>query len=833
MISLKSIFNNFHSVNNSVSELLPWFEQLTSNLIINKDGSLLAGYEIDGLDKYSSSQEDFDHATKTFNNALKLLNQKNTIWSIFDKKKIKLKIKSDIVNPLANFIEVEWLKEIKSRKPFSYKHFIFISYSAEFIESQTIENVSHLLNIFYSKFRNVSYKLKHQDTKKIIEKSIVDFESQLDSFERILHNLKINRLSNEVLLTQLSNRINLATSRPKVLVPVNYQFCLNEILSMDSIQRVDNGVIKFFGALQDRYVSMLTIKGYPGTIENGDIEKILDVHGEFSIVQVFKFLSKDSSKNTILKKEQYYRSKVKSPFVQMFEKISGVESTRSDLGQLSFANDSKQALISIAEIDNNFGYHTLSIQLVAESLEELEKTRKAVSEVLINIGYGVIKEVIHQIGAFMTSIPGAMDVMVRSTLISISNLAHLVLLRSVESGLLVNQYLTQQRSLKSPFLCMFPTSSGVPEYFNFHVGDVGHFLLVGQSGGGKSTLVNLFISMWQRYYPCKTIIFDKDKSCYLTVRALGGEYIHLSTGQNNSYKMNPLHWLKDSEKLPLIASWIIGLMTTFNNDSISPYQIDRLTHALKLLSSSVESNLTLSNLKQMLDGIDKDLSSRLSPWVREEHGNFGFGFFFDNPIDTFYDNFSNNKTGIVCVDIGSILANEKIARPVIEYLMLCVDNFIDGKSPSFIYLEEAWYLLKDKRFSDQFENWIKTMRKKMAIVGLSTQSVDDIKKMDISAAINDNIKTKIFLPNIQVDASYSIYKNFLGLKDDQIHSLKNLTPKAQYLVWQDNRVRVIDAKLPFRVLALTRSDSFAIGLFDELFFSYGLKSYLNKLEEFK
>ena len=237
--------------------------------------------------------------------------------------------------------------------------------------------------------------------------------------------------------------------------------------------------------------------------------------------------------------------------------------------------------------------------------------------------------------------------------------------------------------------------------------------------------------------------------------------------------MNPLHWLKDSEKLPLIASWIIGLMTTFNEDSISSYQIDRLTHALKLLSSSLESNLTLSNLKQMLDGIDKELSSRLSPWVRDEHGDFGFGNFFDNPIDTFYENFSKKNTGVICVDIGSILVNEKLARPVIEYLMLCVDNFVDGKSPSFIYLEEAWYLLKDKRFSDQFENWIKTMRKKMAIIGLSTQSVEDIKKMDISATINDNIKTKIFLPNIQIDASYLIYKNFLGLKDGHIQSLKN------------------------------------------------------------
>ncbi len=233
----------------------------------------------------------------------------------------------------------------------------------------------------------------------------------------------------------------------------------------------------------------------------------------------------------------------------------------------------------------------------------------------------------------------------------------------------------------------------------------------------------------------------------------------------------------------------------------------------------------------MLDGIDEDLSSRLSPWVRDDQSEFGFGYLFDNPIDTFFQNLSGQVTSIICIDFSSILVNEKIARPIIEYLLLCVDNYIDGKSPSLIYLEEAWYLLKDKRFSDQFENWIKTMRKKMAIIGLSTQSVDDIKKLSISAAINDNIKTKIFLPNLQVDASYSTYKDFLGLRDDHIQSLKNLTPKSQYLIWQDERVRVIDAKLPFRVLALTRSDSYAIGLFDQLFHKNGLEAYMSKLEK--
>jgi len=831
MISLKSILYNYHSINSSVSELLPWFEQLTSDLIINQDGSLLAGYEIEGLDKYSSSQIDFDRATQLFNNALKILNEKNTIWIYLDKKKIEIKIESNITNPISNFIEIEWSKDLSKRKLFSYKHFIFISFFPEVNESQSIEKWSQFFQNIFLKLRNLSFKLKNEDTKQIIEKSIIEFEIQLDSYERILQNLKIKRLSKNNLLTQLSNRINLASFRSKVPSSLVNQFSLNEFLSMDSIQRVENGVIKFIGALENKYVSMLTIKGYPGQVENTDIEKLLNVNAEFSIIHVYKFLSNENSKNTLMKKEQYYRSRVKSPFVQMFEKVSGVESTRSDLGQLSFANDSRQALISISETENKFGYHTMSILLVAESLDELDKTRKLVSEVLINIGFGVIKEVLHQIGAFMTSIPGAVDVMVRSTLIGISNLAHLVLLRSVKSESKFNQHLSEQRRINSPFLCMFPTSSGVPEYFNFHVGDVGHFLLIGQSGGGKSTLVNFLISMWQKYYPCKTIILDKDKSCYLTVKALGGEYINLSTNQNENYRMNPLQWLKDPEKFPLISSWIIGLLTTFNNDEISPYKVDRLNHALKLLTSSLSNNLTLSHLKLMLDGIDEDLSSRLSPWVRDDQSEFGFGYLFDNPIDTFFQNLSSQGTSIICIDFSSILVNEKIARPIIEYLLLCVDNYIDGKSPSLIYLEEAWYLLKDKRFSDQFENWIKTMRKKMAIIGLSTQSVDDIKKLSISAAINDNIKTKIFLPNLQVDASYSTYKDFLGLRDDHIQSLKNLTPKSQYLIWQDERVRVIDAKLPFRVLALTRSDSYAIGLFDQLFHKNGLEAYMSKLEK--
>ena len=832
MINLRSVYENYHNSTNSFADLLPWYELITDQLVINQDGSLLACFALDGLDKFSSSKEEFDSATKYFENALKLLNHKNSIWSIFDKRNSKIEVQSKISNAIGNFIESEWIKSLNDRSLSSLNNYLYISYSPDLGDNSSIESWQKILKNFFSRVRaGFSYQSLLDSEIQIIDEHISEFENQLDSFEKILDILNIKRLSKNNFLLQLSNRVNLASCSSIDTIPKDIKFSLNQSLLTNSIKRIDNGILEFIDSTETKYVTILTVKGYPNLIDNGDIEKILNIQGQFSIVQAYKILSREESKSLLMKKEQYYRSKVKSPIVQMMEKISGVESSRVDLGQLSLANDSRDALISMSEVANNFGFHTMSIVIIAKTLDELGKTRKSISEVIGNLGFGLIREVIHQIGAFMSSIPGARDLMMRSSLISISNLAHLILVRSINSGLISNQYLSEQRCINTPYLCMMPTVSGVPEYFNFHVGDVGHFLIVGQSGGGKTTLINFLMVMWQKYAPCKTIILDKDKSCYLTVKALGGHYINLSDVQNNANLMNPLHWLIDSSKLPTILSWIVGLMTSFDDSKLTPHQFETLNQALKMLSRGLSKAMTISHLKQMLEGMDLELASRLSPWVKDFNNYNVLGSLFDNPIDTFCNSFTKKNQNIICVDVSSLLENPIIAKPTIEYILLCIDSYVDGQTPSFIYLEEAWYLLKDKRFSHQFENWIKTMRKKMAVVGMSTQSVDDIKKMDISATLNDNIKTKIFLPNLQVEASFTIYQDFFGLRKDHIEIIKNMKPKKNYLIWQDSRVRVVDADLPNNVLALTRSDTFAIKKFQDLFESEGLHAYLKSIRE--
>jgi len=68
------------------------------------------------------------------------------------------------------------------------------------------------------------------------------------------------------------------------------------------------------------------------------------------------------------------------------------------------------------------------------------------------------------------------------------------------------------------------TSGATPFRVNMHVGDVGHSLIFGPTGAGKSVSL-CTIALQARRYPSVTICaFDKGRSTWATVRAYGGRH---------------------------------------------------------------------------------------------------------------------------------------------------------------------------------------------------------------------------------------------------------------------------------------------------------------------
>ena len=840
-MNLFNIFNFQNNLNQSSSDLVPWFELITDGLIINHNGSLLAGFEYIGLDIESSTSEEHKLASEYFEKSLSIFDNKYMFWSYLTKRKIKHDQINMIDNKVANFLQFEWNKVLLNRDFFEINNSIYISYQPFDGDGRFLDEIKTFfqtkkqknLEAFFEFFKNrIFFKGKFSKYEETLDLHVYEFEKKLSTFSKNLEILGIKRLKNDHFLSEISNKINLATPRNKISLPKIGNIFLNTLLTVDSIFRLNNGTLKFIGPLCEKLLMIISIKGYPGVVNSDDLEKILLINGSFTLVQNYRFLNKEKAKVLIMSTEQYYRSQIKTPIVHLIEKISGIESTKIDSGQLVLAEDSQAALIDLTVDDLNYGYHSMTLLINESDADALIQTKNSLSEILTNSGYGLVLEVIYQLGAFISTLPGSTDINIRSKLISSRNLSDMTITRSISLSKNENTYLSSIRNTMTPCLCLFETKSGVPFRFNFHVDDVGHFMIIGPTGGGKSTFINLMIIMWQKYSPCKVIIIDKDNSCYTTIKSLGGSYIDFKSRDINLCKMNPLRWIHDENKRFQLISWIICLMEVFNDTSITSSQVVTINNAISYLKKSQNGFVTLSNLQVMLDGIDHELSARLLPWLKDKNSPFNsIATIFDNDVDEFYKELKFDKSGIIGIDLGSILQNEKLVEPLLQYLLISIDELLEAQTPTMIYLEESWYLLENIKFRNVFEEWIKTLRKKQTIVGLSTQSVDDILKSGISASLNDNIKTRIFLSNFQAQASYSTYSDLLGLSDKDIQTIKTMQRKRNYLIWQDGLVRLIDTNFNKTILSFINSDKYDIKNLNKFFsidgsfeFEYYLKT---------
>src|SRR3546814_2298948 len=78
--------------------------------------------------------------------------------------------------------------------------------------------------------------------------------------------------------------------------------------------------------------------------------------------------------------------------------------------------------------------------------------------------------------------------------------------------------------LDGPPLLTAETSGSTPFRLSTHVGDVGHMLIVGPTGAGKSVLLALLALQFRRYAGAQVYIFDKGFSARAAVLAMGGAH---------------------------------------------------------------------------------------------------------------------------------------------------------------------------------------------------------------------------------------------------------------------------------------------------------------------
>src|SRR5690606_34644286 len=91
-----------------------------------------------------------------------------------------------------------------------------------------------------------------------------------------------------------------------------------------------------------------------------------------------------------------------------------------------------------------------------------------------------------------------------------------------------------------------------------HVGDVGHMLVLGPTGAGKSVLLALLALQFRRYEGAQVTVFDKGNSARAAVLAMGGE--HHGLGAGGALSFQPLRGIDDPAERSWAAEWVGALL---------------------------------------------------------------------------------------------------------------------------------------------------------------------------------------------------------------------------------------------------------------------------------
>lgn len=810
MVSLQDLFTLPRKSVASFGEVLPWFGMVSLGTVLCTDGSLLAGYSFQGFDIEGVEDDQINKRVDLLETAMRQLSDRVTMYSFLEKRNHTEYPAATFSNAVARAIDDAWGRQITAVPHARFHHTIYLSFrypnrTEAFFEQLRVELEQHdsAMKAFGSVLRQrFTERSAVAGLRGQLAEMIEEFENVTSAFANIVvSSLGFQRLEGENLLGDLYGRANLGSERGPIAVPDRPAY-LNSLLPSDDLVR-QGDMLEFRGPAKSTYCAALSITGMPSFAMSSQVDRLLSLPCEYVVVQSFQFLDRTMAQASIQDAEQFYRTEVKSAMVRVFERVTGTESEKINTGNLALAQDAQDALVEITAGDTSFGYYNMTVLALGDSGREVSACVDAVSSALRASGFGVTRERQGLMSAFLGSLPGNSRTLLRRYLVSGSNVADLAPIRSATCGTPSHELFSKILGRTVPAHIRFMTSYGVPYDFNTHSSDLGHTVVVGGAGSGKSTAMTLLLSMFQKYYPCKTYIFDKDHSIALATTLLGGKNLDLASPGGAGVKCNPVkRMLGDGDTLALVR-WLNVLMTS-EGASLSPEDQEVLSEQVEQLKSLGEPSWRLSTLYSLLHGSNRRLALKLAPYVDRSSGE---GSYAKGAFSEFFDNEEDDLSfaTITCMETGKLLQSPEIAAPFMDYAFYCIEKGLDGRTPTFIYVEECWYMLSNETFEAKMDDWLRTFRKKRAFVVFATQSPEELARLKSWAAFVSNVPTRIFLPSINdsVSALTPIYQSLFNLNSAQLDLLSQAVPKRDYLITKPGgETKLVSAHMPEVLIAI-------------------------------
>lgn len=828
MLSLARIFRDYDESARSLAELLPFLGLLSPSVVVNKDGSLMASFAFDGIDVDGLPIEQVNTQAAQVEHALRNLHGSTSLWWTVHRRRSELYPESTFSDPISRFIDERRRAAVIGRGQYVNRHYVTLVRSPEGATDALFGGLASLmtqdrrgalsssLGLLRSLGRNVHGRVVGEGQREFVPNelraTLARFEEMVESFESAIAALGMRRLASTELLGFLHDCTSPASAGQCVVEP-NSDFHMDSWLCSDFVENDSTDRLRFRGAARSVLAAPVVIKDWPDMVKPGLLDAILATPGELTLTSVFRCVEPVEAKRYLDRVRRFNLNTRYSLMGLVLASFFNREPNSNDPAKDLAAGQVDEASEEMSVKNLGYGFSNTTILCYGTTREACEATVSAVAGKIRGRDMLALRETHHALSAWSGSIPGQWAELVRWLFVSTAHLANCAPVRSVSMGVPENRFFTEQRKAYSPALTVFQTEYATPFFFSTHLADLGNAFVVGPSRTGKSVAVNLLLSQFGRYAPCKRFIFDKDYSCRIPTLLQGGQHVNLG-GSDGSLKLNPLTMRHTMAGRQWLVRWLQLLCEAgkleFTNEDAS-----ELWKQLEFLADTYgpEETCRLSSLHNMLN---PRLKSALDPWC--EGG--AWGEMFDNEEDKFDLGVGtegvDDPNRFICFEMGRVFDTPAVACAFLEYAFRRIDMDMESGigTPTLIYLEECWFLLQDPKMRAKIRDYLRTIAKRLGFVIMSTQSLEDLAQPEVKAVIGDNIPTRIFLPNPNAGTQKDMYMNGFGLTVEQVDRIAAATSKRDYYLVTPAASRMVQLSLTPEVLACLRSDKLAQQTFD-------------------